>query len=249
MNIAVCIGNVPDTTTRIRFADNLTRFDTTGVQWIINPWDELALTRALEIREQTGSGVQKVTVVHVGTTAGDPTIRKALAIGADDAVRVNAEAMDAFQIAFQLASLFRNESYDIILCGVETSDYNNSAVGGMLSELLDYTSVSAVSYCSVENERIMVHRDIDGGREIISVQPPVVLIVQKGIAREPRIPSMRGIMMSKQKPLRIVDPVQVEPLTEYESFEMPPQKAACRKIDPDNVKELVDLLHNEAKVI
>jgi electron transfer flavoprotein beta subunit len=249
MRIAVCLGHVPDTTTKIRFTDNQTKFDANGVQWIINPWDELALTRALEIKELPASGIEKVTVVNVGTIASEPTIRKALAIGADDAIRVNSPAAEAWQIAQQLAQAFQTESYDIILCGIETSDYNNAAVGGMLAELLDLPSVSAVSKLSVEGSKILVNRDIDGGKEVIEAPAPVVLIVQKGITKEPRIPSMRGIMLSKQKPLRVIEGVNSEALTEYENFELPPRREACHKVDPDNVKELVSLLHNEAKVI
>ncbi len=247
MKILVCISNVPDTTTKIRFKDDNTAFDTTGVQWIINPWDELALTRAIELKETSGEAIEKITVVSVGPKTAEPTIRKALAIGADDAIRIDAEPKDAYFVAAQLAVVAKD--YDIVLNGIEACDYNGSAVGGMLSEFLEYPSVSAVSKLEIENGEIKVSREIDGGTEVLTTQLPFVAIVQKGIAKEPRIPSMRGIMMARKKPLNIVEAVEAEVLTEFESFELPPAKAACKMVDAENVKELVDLLHNEAKVI
>ena len=249
MKILVCISNVPDTTTKIKFKDNNTAFDSTGVQWIINPWDELALTRALELKEDGGNAVESVTVVNVGQADTEPTIRKALAIGADNAVRINTEPKDAFAVASELAAYIKNESYDIILCGIESSDYNDSMVGGMLSELLGLPSVSSVSALNITGSNVSVVREIDGGKETLAVQLPFVAIVQKGITIEPRIPAMRGIMMARKKPLNVVEPANAEALTETTAFEVPPPKAACKMIDPENVKELVDLLHNEAKVI
>lgn len=247
MKILICISNVPDTTTKIRFTADNTAFDTAGVQWIINPWDELALTRALELKETTGGTIEKITVVAVGLKDAEPTLRKALAIGADDAVRIDAEPKDAFFVAEQLAQVAKD--YDIILCGIEASDYNGSAVGGMLSEFLNIPSVSSVSKLNIENGDVKVNREIDGGSETLSTEVPFVAIVQKGIALEPRIPSMRGIMMARKKPLNVLPAVETEALTEFVSYELPPAKAACKIVDAENVKELVDLLHNEAKVI
>ncbi|MCD4773818.1 MAG: electron transfer flavoprotein subunit beta/FixA family protein [Bacteroidales bacterium] len=247
MKILVCISNVPDTTTKIRFKDDNTAFDTTGVQWIINPWDELALTRAIELKEASGGAIEKITVVSVGPKTAEPTIRKSLAIGADDAIRIDAEPTDAYFVAAQLAVVAKD--YDIVLNGIEASDYNGSAVGGMLSEFLECPSISAVSNLEIENGEVKVSREIDGGTEVLSTQLPFVAIVQKGIAKEPRIPSMRGIMMARKKPLNIVEAVDAETLTEFENFELPSAKAACKMVDAENVKELVDLLHNEAKVI
>lgn len=249
MKILICTSNVPDTTTKIRFKDNNTVFDTTGVQWIINPWDELALTRALQLKEQPGSGIEKVTVITVGLVDTEPTIRKALAIGADDAIRVNTAAKDAFDVAHQIAEAIRNEGFDIILCGIESSDYNNSMVGGMIAEMLNLPSVSSVSAVNIENGQVKVSREIDGGKEVLSAEGPFVAVVQKGIAIEPRIPSMRGIMMARTKPLKVVEPVASEVLVEHVSYELPPAKAKCRMVAEDNVRELVRLLHTEAKVI
>lgn len=249
MKILVCISNVPDTTTKIRFTDDDTRFDTASVQWIINPWDELALTRALELKEGSGGSIEKVTVVNVGPKESEPTIRKALAIGADDAVRIDAEPSDAHVVAGELAGHIRNNPYDIVLCGIDSSDYNGSLVGGMLAELLDLPSVSSVSKLNIENDEITINREIDGGSEILSTETPFVAIVQKGIALEPRIPSMRGIMMARKKPLNVAEAAGAEPLTEFVRFELPPPKAACKMVDEENIRELVALLHNEAKVL
>lgn len=249
MKILVCISNVPDTTTKIRFTDNNTAFDSTGVQWIINPWDELALTRALELKEASGGAIEKITVINVGPQASEPTIRKALAIGADDAVRIEAEASDAYAVASNLASYLKDNAYDIILCGIDSSDYNGSLVGGMLAEFLELPSVSSVSKLDIEGGDIKLNREIDGGSEVISTPVPFVAIVQKGIALEPRIPSMRGIMMARKKPLNVVPGTGEEALTDFVSYDLPPAKAACKMVDAENVKELVDLLHNEAKVI
>jgi electron transfer flavoprotein beta subunit len=249
MRILICLSNVPDTTTKVKFKDDNTVLDKTGIQWIINPWDELALTRALELKESPNSAVEKVTVVTVGLQDAEATIRKALAIGADDAIRINAEPVDAYFVAMQIAEVIRIDMYDIIICGIESSDYNGSMVGGMLAEFLNIPSVSAVSAIDIKGEDITLNREIDGGKELISIPSPFVAIVQKGISIEPRIASMRGIIMAKKKPLNIVQPVEAEALTENIEFELPEPKAACKMISPDNVKELVELLKNEAKVI
>jgi len=248
MKILVCISNVPDTTTKIKFTGN-TELDKTGIQWVINPWDELSLTRALELKESNPGLIESVTVAHVGTASSEPTIRKALAIGADSAIRVNAEPLDAYFVAAQLAGVVRADNFDIILCGIESSDFNGSTVGGMLAEFLDYPSVSAVSGINIDNGDININREIDGGRELVSVPEPFVAIVQKGIAREPKIAAMRGIMMARSKPIKLVEPEDTEALTEVVSYEMPPQKEPCLFIDPDKPEELVDILQNKEKLI
>jgi electron transfer flavoprotein beta subunit len=249
MKILVCISNVPDTTTKIRFAEGNASIDTAGVQWVINPWDELSLTRALELKDDPGSGVKSVTVAHVGPAASEPTIRKALAIGADDAVRVNADSSDAYVVAAQIAWVVKKEQYDLIMCGIESSDFNGSLVGGMISEFLGIPSVSAVSGIVIENGKPVMTREIDGGREVVSTSVPVVAIVQKGIAKEPRIAAMRGIMMARTKPVKVVEPEAVDPLTQVALFEKPVPRAACKFVDADNPGQLIDLLQNEAKVI
>jgi len=245
MKILVLISNVPDTTTKIRFTGDNTAFDVAGVQWIINPWDELALTRAMELKE--AGGVEKITVANVGEKTTEPTLRKALAVGADDAIRIDAVAKDAFFVATQLAEVAKD--YDLILSGIEASDYNGTAVGGMLAEILDYNSVSAVSGISLDGDKFNVNREIDGGSQVLTITGPLVAIVQKGIAKEPRIPAMRGIMMARKKPLNVVAAVNANEKTSFVNFELPPPKATCKMIDEENAKELITLLHEEAKVL
>jgi electron transfer flavoprotein beta subunit len=249
MKILVCISNVPDTTTKIKFAEGNTSIDTSGIQWVINPWDELSLTRALELKDDASSGVKSVTVAHVGTAMSEPTIRKALAIGADDAIRINYNAPDAYSVAAQLAEAIKKEGFDIIMCGIESSDFNGSSVGGMISEFLGIPSVSSVSGLKIENGTPVLTREIDGGRESVKVPVPFVAVVQKGIAKEPRIASMRGIMTARTKPVRLYEPTVAESLTEIAGFEKPAPRAACKYIDPENAAQLIELLQNEAKVI
>lgn len=245
MKILVLISNVPDTTTKIRFTGDNTAFDANGVQWIINPWDELALTRAVELKE--AGAISQITVANVGAQITEPTLRKALAVGADDAIRIDAEPKDAFFVAKQLSEVAKD--FDIILAGIEASDYNGSAVGGMLAELLNFNSVSAVSGLNIEGGELVINREIDGGSQVLTVQSPVVLIVQKGIAKEPRIPAMRGIMMARKKPLNVVTATDAEAKTTLVDFTTPPPKAACKMVDEENAKELIAMLHEEAKVL
>ncbi|MBE0637961.1 MAG: electron transfer flavoprotein subunit beta/FixA family protein [Bacteroidales bacterium] len=249
MKILICISNVPDTTTKIKPTADQKAIDLANVQWIINPWDELALTRALELKEASGGKIEKITVLTVGDKIAEPTIRKALAIGADDAIRVNADPKDNYYTAFQIAEALKNNHYDIIICGIESSDYNGSALGGMLAEFMDMPGVSSVSKLDIEGDTVKVNREIPGGFEVVEVETPFVAVVQKGIAKEPRIPSMRGIMMARSKPLTVVEPVAAEPLTTFTSYNTPKPKAACRMVDAEQVEELVSLLHNEAKII
>jgi electron transfer flavoprotein beta subunit len=249
MKILVCISNVPDTTTKVKFVEGNTKLDTSGIQWVINPWDELSLTRALELKDDAATGVKSVTVAHVGLPASEPTIRKALAIGADDAIRVNAEPADAYFVAAQLAEVVKKEQFDLVMCGIESSDFNGSNVGGMLSEFLEIPSVSAVSSIKFEGGKTVIIREIDGGKESVSVPTPCVVVVQKGIAKEPRIAAMRGIMTARTKPVKVYEPVAVDQLTRVLVFEKPSQRAACKYVDADNPKQLIELLQNEAKVI
>jgi len=249
MKILVCISNVPDTTTKIKIAVGNASIDTAGIQWVINPWDELSLTRALELKDDAANGIKSVTVIHVGPVNSEPTIRKALAIGADDAVRINAEPLDAYYTAAQISEVVKKEQFDVVFCGIESSDFNGSSVGGMVAEFLSVPSVSAVSGIKFENGQPVLTREIDGGKETVTVPVPCVAIVQKGIAKEPRIAAMRGIMMARTKPVRVFEPVAVEPLTQVIEFEKPTPRAACKYIDAENPRQLIELLQNEAKVI
>ncbi|MFZ4464962.1 MAG: electron transfer flavoprotein subunit beta/FixA family protein [Bacteroidales bacterium] len=247
MKILVLIGNVPDTTTKVKFNADKTAFDAAGVQWIINPWDELALTRALELKETPGSNIESIVVANVGRAETEGTLRKALAVGADEAIRVDTDPKDAFYVATQLAKIAGG--FDLIFAGIEASDYNGAAVGGMLAEILGIQSVSAVSGLQIDNGIPKISREIDGGSQILNVGLPLLAIVQKGITKEPRIPAMRGIMMARSKKLEVVAPVEVVSLTSISSFEMPAPKAACKMVGEDQAKELVRLLREEAKVL
>ncbi len=249
MKVLICLSNVPDTTTKIKFTGDGKNFDTAGVQWIINPWDELALTRALEMKETSGTSIEKVTVITVGKADTEPTLRKALAIGADDAVRIDSDAKDAYQVAAELADFVKGQPYEIIFCGIESSDYNGSTVGGMLAEFLDCPSVSSVSGVTLEGGQVRINREIDGGQEVLETSMPFVAVVQKGIAKEPRIPSMRGIMMARTKPLAVKPAASAEALTEFTNFELPPARAKCKMIDAENVDQLVAVLRDELKII
>ena len=246
MKILVCISKVPDTTTKISFTENNTQFNTENVQFILNPYDEwYALVRGLEIKEDKGG---TVTVVHVGPAENDQIIRKALAIGADDAVRINLEPTDSYETARQIAEYAKSASYDLILLGKETIDYNGSSVGGMVAALLDLPFVSYTSKLDIDGEKAKATREIEGGAEIVEASLPLVISAQKGMA-EARIPTMRGIMSARTKPLEVVEPVEASKQTEVVKFELPPEKGGCKYVDAENPAELVELLHNEAKVI
>lgn len=243
MKILVCISNVPDTTTKITFTANNTQFNTNGVQFIINPYDEIALARAIELTE---GGKGTVTVIHVGEANTEPTIRKALAIGADDAVRINANPKDAWFVANQIAQYVKNNPFDLILTGRESIDYNGSKVAGMLGELLDIPSVSIIKKLSVDGQQATVEREIEGGKEILTIPLPFVAGTAEGVA-EPKIPNMRGIMSARTKPLTVVEAIEVNTLQEILSYELPEPRGQVKLVT--DAGQLVDLLHTEAKVI
>lgn len=248
MKILVCISHVPDTTSKINFTDNDSKFDTNGVQFVINPYDEFVLTRAMWFKEKQGASI---TVVNVGHMATEATLRKALAIGADDAIRVNAEATDGFFVAKQLAEVAKSGNYDVILAGKESIDYNGGMVPGMLASILDYDFINACIELEIDGTNAKASREIDGGKESLSASLPIVVGGQKGIVEEKdlRIPNMRGIMMARKKPLNVVDPVSFEATTASKSFEKPPVKGSVKLVDASNIDELIELLHKEAKVI
>ena len=246
MKLLVCISKVPDTTSKINFVDNNTKFDENGVQYIVNPYDEwYALVRALELVEAQGGSV---TTITVGTASDDPTIRKALAIGANDAVRIDADPSDPHFVAKQIAEYAKNENYDIIFTGKETINYNGSQIGGMIAEMLNTPFVSLATKLDVTNNVATLERDVKGGVEVVEVITPFVLSAAKGMA-EQRIPNMRGIMAARTKPLNVINPVEQEQLSSVVKFELPDAKSGCKYIEPENMDELVELLHNEAKVI
>ena len=248
MNILVCISNVPDTTSKINFTDSDSKFDKNGVQFIINPNDEFGLTRAMWFKEKQGATVH---VVNVGGPQTEPTIRKALAIGADEAIRVNAEPVDGFFVAQQLAEVVKKGEYDLIIAGRESIDYNGGMVPGILATLLDMNFVNTCIDLEIDGTNVTAVREIDGGKEKISTSLPLVIGGQKGLVEESdlRIPNMRGIMMARKKPLNVVEPVDAIQPTHDQKFEKPAAKGPVKLVDAANVGELVELLHNEAKVI
>ncbi|MBV9987149.1 MAG: electron transfer flavoprotein subunit beta/FixA family protein [Chitinophagaceae bacterium] len=247
MKILVCISKTPDTTSKIAFVNGNTKFDEAGVQWIINPYDEwYALVRAIELKEKDASIV--LHLVTVGGADCDPIIRKALALGGDEAIRVNADNADSFYIASQIAEIAKQGGYDLVLTGKETIDYNGSAIGAMVAELLDAPYISLATKFDLAGNTATVAREIEGGEEIAEVQLPLVVSCQKGVA-EQRIPNMRGIMAARTKPLKVAEPAAVDALTSIVSYELPPPKAGVKLVSPDNVAELVRLLHEEAKAI
>jgi electron transfer flavoprotein beta subunit len=246
MKILVCISKTPDTTAKIAFTQNNTKFAADGVQWIINPYDEwYALVRALELKEKDPSAI--VHLVTVGTADADPIIRKALALGGDEAIRVNTDNVDSFYIASQIAAVARQGAYDLIFTGKETIDYNGSSIGGMVAELLDLPFVSLAVKFDLNGAAATVVRETEGGEETDEVSLPVVVSCQKGMA-EQRIPNMKGIMGARTKPLKAVEPVAADALTSVVSFELPPAKAGVKLIPADNPEELIRLLHEEARV-
>ena len=246
MKLLVCISKTPDTTAKISFANENTEFDSAGVQYIMNPYDEwYALVRALELKEAAGG---TVTVVNVGTSANDTVIRKGLAIGADDAVRIDADPKSAYFVAKQIAAYAKDEGFDAIFTGKETIDFNGSEVGAMIAEALDLPYVSYATNIEMNGDTAIISRDIEGGTEVSEVSGKFVLSASKGLA-EQRIPNMRGIMMAKRKPLKVVEAVAVNDPVSVVKYALPDAKQSVKLIDPENMTELVRLLHDEAKVI
>jgi electron transfer flavoprotein beta subunit len=246
MKILVCISKTPDTTAKIAFTNNNTKFAGDGVQWIINPYDEwYALVRAIELKEKDPSIL--IHLITVGAADSEPIIRKALAIGGDEAIRVNADSHDPYYVATQIAEIAKQGDYDLILTGKETIDYNSSSVGGMVAELIDLPYISLATKFDLAGNTATVIREIEGGEETDEATLPLVVSCQKGVA-EQRIPNMKGIMSARTKPLKVVEPLATEPLTGIVSFELPPAKAGVKLVPADNPAELIRLLHEEARV-
>ncbi len=248
MNIAVCISSVPDTTSKINFVEDNTKFDTDGIQFVINPNDEFGLTKAMMIKEKYGG---KVHVITVGDVSTEPVIRKCLAIGADSAVRINKSPKDSYSTAIEIANYLKQNSFDLIIAGKESLDYNGGAVPAMIAEILNMPFVNACNGLDIEGDVIKLSREIDGGKEILAVSIPLVIGGQKGLVEESqlRIPNMRGIMQARTKPLEVLEPFGSTEFSLSKSFEKPKDKGDCKLIDPNDVAMLVDLLHSEAKVI
>lgn len=248
MKILVCISSVPDTTAKINFTADGKAFDKNGVQFVINPHDEFSLTKAVQLQETQGA---TVTVVTVGDATVEPVMRKALAIGANDAIRVNAEARDGFFVANEIAKIAKEGNYDIVLTGRESIDYNGGEVPGFVAGILDYAFVNGCVGLNVAGNSVEAVREIDGGKETVSAQFPVVIAGQKGLVDESelRIPNMRGIMAARTKPLKVVEAESPVSKLKVNGYQKPPSRGNVTLIDKDNVAELVKLLHEEAKVI
>jgi electron transfer flavoprotein beta subunit len=246
MNILVCITSVPDTTSKISFSDNDTKFVSAGITYIIGPYDDYALARAVELKESGGGG--NITVFHVGEADSEPVIRKALAIGADDAIRVNAVAKDGYFVADQIASYAKTKSFDLILMGKESIDFNSGIVHGLVGELLGIPSVSPVMKLDINGNKATMEKEIEGGKETVQAPLPLVLGCQEPIA-EWKIPSMRGIMSARTKPLQVIEPTSYSSDLEFEKYELPAPRTSCKMISDTQVEELVTLLKSEAKVI
>lgn len=248
MNIVVCISSVPDTTAKINFVENDSIFDENGVQFVINPYDEFGLTKAILLKEKHGG---KITVITVGEQKMEPVIRKALAIGADEAIRINHAPKDSYTTAYHIAEYLKINSYDLIITGRESIDYNGGAVGGMVAELLSLPFINACNGLNFSDGIGQITREIDGGKEKLSAKFPLIIGGQKGLVQESelRIPNMRGIMQARTKPLSIIEPSNIENLSTSVKFKKPAEKGACKLVSSDNVGELVSLLQNEAKVI
>ena len=248
MKILVCISHVPDTTSKINFVDDATAFDTSGVQFIINPNDEFGLTRAVWFQQKQKA---ELTVITVGDASCEPTLRKCLAIGANKAIRVDLNPTDGFQVAQQLSAHCKEEKYDLIIAGRESIDYNGAMVPGMLSAMMGYNFVTNCMALEIEGNTAKASREIDGGIESVSCQLPLVIGAQKGLVEEKDliIPNMRGIMQARQKSLTVQPPVDSQIKSSISKFEKPAPKGAVKMVDPDQIDQLIDLLHNEAKVI
>jgi electron transfer flavoprotein beta subunit len=244
MKILVCISNVPDTTTKITFINDNTQFNQAGVQFVLNPYDEIALSRAIEL---TDGGNGTVTVINVGEVNTEPTIRKALAIGATDAVRINAAPKDAYFVAKQIAAYAKEQAYDLILTGRESIDYNGAKVAAMLGELLDIPSVSIIKKLEIDGDKATVEREIEGGKEVLTIPFPFVAGTAEGVA-EWKIPNMRGIMSARTKPLTVVEAIEVQTFSDIIKFETPAPRGAVKLVDASDPEKLVDFLHSEAKV-
>jgi electron transfer flavoprotein beta subunit len=245
MKLLVCISKTPDTTSKIAFTEGNTKFDENGVQWIINPYDEwYALVRAIELKEQDPSTT--IHLITVGEADAEPIIRKALALGGDEAIRVNIQSNDSFVVASQIAAIAKEGAYDLILTGKETIDYNSACIGSMLSGLLDLPFVSLANKMDLSGNTASIQREIEGGEEVCEVVLPAIVSCQKGMA-EQRIPNMRGIMAARTKPLKVVEPIAVQATTTIQAFDLPPAKSGVKLVAADNVDELVRLLKEEAK--
>ena len=248
MKIIVCISHVPDTTSKINFTEENTKFDRNGVQFVINPNDEFGLTRAMWFKEKQGASVD---VINVGLSDTESTLRKALAIGADKAIRIDMSPENGYNVATQLASYIKSGNYDLVIAGRESIGYNGGMVPGMIAGLNNSNFINNCISLDIEGAKVTAAREIDGGRETIESSTPLVIGAQKGLVEESdlRIPNMRGIMMARKKQLEVIPAIESINQTNSIKFEKPIPKGEVTLVSADNLDELINLLHNEAKVI
>ena len=245
MKVLVCVSNVPDTTTKITFSGDNTQFNTAGVQYILNPYDEIALARAIELTE---GGKGTVTIIHVGELSSEPTIRKALAIGADNAVRINAAPRDAYFVAAQIADYAKDKGFEMILTGRESIDYNGSQLASMIGEFMDIPSISIIKKLEIDGNQASLIREIEGGKGMLQVSFPFVASCAEGVA-EAKIPNMRGIMSARTKPLEVIEASSIEKLVDFQTYSIPAARGSVTMLGADETEKLVDLLHTKSKVI
>lgn len=246
MKLLVCISKTPDTTAKIVFDNTGKKLIEEGIQYIMNPYDEwYALVRAIELKEQHGGTVE---VIHVGDSGSEQIIRKALAIGADSAIRVDHIPQGSFDTAHQIAHYADNKAFDIIFLGKETIDHHGSEVGGMVAGLLNLPFVAYSNKLTVEGTKAIIESEMEGGVRVSEVSLPMVISCAKGMA-EQRIPNMMGIMNAKKKPLEVITPVNSEILINLDHFELPPVKSSVKMISPDHIDEMIDVFKTELKII
>jgi len=248
MKILVCISHVPDTTSKINFTDDNKVFDNQGVQFVINPNDEFGLTRAMWFKENQNATID---VINVGASNTEPTLRKTLAIGADKAIRIDSEPIDGFFVAKQIADYVSSNPYDLIIAGRESIDYNGGMVPGLIAGLTKTNFITNCTNIEIENNSATVEREIDGGKEILTCDLPLIIGGQKGLVEESdlRIPNMRGIMQARQKPLEVIACSSSDSKTKSIKFHKPTPREEVKLVSPDNLDQLIDMLHNEAKVL
>ncbi len=248
MKILVCISHVPDTTSKINFSNNSEEFDNQGVQFVINPNDEFGLTRAMWFKEKQNATID---VINVGSSNTEPTLRKALAIGADKAIRIDAEPLDGFFVAKQIANYISENPYDLIIAGRESIDYNGGMVPGIIAGLTKTNFVTNCTSLEIESNTATIEREIDGGKEILKCDLPLIIGGQKGLVEESdlRIPNMRGIMQARQKPFEVVNCTNSESKTKSVKFQKPAPREEVKLVSPENLDQLINMLHNEAKVL
>ncbi|MFV0237973.1 MAG: electron transfer flavoprotein subunit beta/FixA family protein [Flavobacteriales bacterium] len=246
MKILVCISSVPDTTSKINFTPDGKEFDKNDIQLIINPMDEFSLTRAIQLQTSASA---TVTVLGVGDASIEPILRKALAIGANDAIRINGTAIDSNFVAIQISEIVKENAYDLVLTGKESLDYNGGVVPAMIAAHTDYNFINACVGLEIEGTNVTADRDLDGSRENVSFTLPAVVAGQKGIVEEKdlKIPNMRGIMQARSKPLNVIEPLGTKESLTVIGYEKPNAKSTVKMVSPDNLDELVTLLREDAQ--